>query len=224
MMTPGNVAALAALAAVLGLAGCSQTAVDTASPGSEAKTTASKAPTAPPAKPAPRMVTLPEGTPLKVRLTTGLSTESHQTGDPFTATLEDPVMDGAQVVLPKGAQVEGVVAEADKGGRVQGRARLAVRLAQVQTTSGTAELTTNTVARQARSTKKQDAAKIGIGAGVGAAIGAIAGGGRGAAIGAGVGAGAGTGTVLATRGEPAAFAAESVLQFTLRAPVTLNAN
>jgi hypothetical protein len=74
---------------------------------------------------------------------------------------------------------------------------------------------------RAKSTKKKDAAKIGIGAGIGAAIGAIAGGGDGAAKGAGVGAGAGTGVVLATRGDPAVIGSESVIRFELTEAVTI---
>jgi hypothetical protein len=212
--------ALPAVAALLGLMACNKTATQTADGGDAAKNVATPEPTPPP--PPPRSSSLPEGTALRVRLMTQISTESHQTGELFTATLEAPVMEDGQVALPKGTRVEGVVAEADKGGRVEGVATLALRLTKVDLPGGGADLTTNTVVHKARTTRKRDAAKVGIGAGVGAAIGAIAGGGRGAAIGAGVGAGAGGATVLATRGEPATFPAESVVSFTLRAPVTLS--
>ena len=122
----------------------------------------------------------------------------------------------------KGAAVEGEIVEADKGGRVKGRAKLAVRLTRLRTAGGHAvEIVSNTVEREAKATKGKDAAKIGIGSGVGAAIGAIAGGGKGAAIGAGAGAAAGTGLVLATHGDPAVIPSESVLEFTLRSPVTV---
>ena len=212
---------LAALAALWGLTACNKTATETADGGGDAAKNAAPPEPAPPPRP-PRAARLPEGTSLQVRLMTQISTESHQTGEPFAATLEEPVMEGGRVALPKGTRVEGVVAEADKGGRVKGVATLALKLTKVDLPGGPADITTNTVVHEARTTKKQDAAKVGIGAGVGAAIGAIAGGGRGAAIGAGVGAGAGTATVLATRGEPAAFPAESVVHFTLRAPLPLS--
>jgi hypothetical protein len=74
---------------------------------------------------------------------------------------------------------------------------------------------------QAESTKKQDAAKVGIGAGIGAAIGAIAGGGKGAAIGAAVGAGAGTGSVLATRGKDVTLDPEDRHTFVLKSDFRL---
>jgi hypothetical protein len=84
---------------------------------------------------------------------------------------------------------------------------------------GSVGISTSTITRDANSTKKKDAMKIGIGSGVGAAIGAIAGGGKGAAIGAAAGGGAGTGVVLGTHGDAAVIPSESVLHFTLRAPV-----
>ncbi len=171
----------------------------------------------------PKPITLPEGTVLKVRTTNSLSTKVNHSGEAFVASLEEPLLADNRVVAPKGATVNGIIAESDPGGRVEGRARLAVRLASVETADGkTLELSTNTIAREARGTKTKDATKIGIGSGVGAAIGAIAGGGRGAAIGAAAGAGAGTGLVLATRGDPAVLPGESVLAFRLTAPLTVH--
>ncbi len=210
-----------AMGLVVGLA--IQTGCGTAPEQATDKAPAAKKSAAAPAKkPQPRTATLAEGTELKVRTTNALSTESHKSGDTFTATLEEPLSDGNWVIAEKGAKIEGTVVEAEKGGRVESRARLAVRLTQVQTSDGqTVEVATNSVTRQAKSTKKDDATKVGIGAGIGAAIGAIAGGGKGAAIGAATGAGAGAGVVLATRGDPAVLPSETVLNFRLRNPVTV---
>lgn len=171
------------------------------------------------AKPALNLATLPEGTPLVVRTTNTLSTNVQEAGQTFTAHLEQPLLHGGRTFAPKGAEVEGRIIDADKGGRVKDRASLSVQLTRLQTTSGQVEISTNTITHEARATKAKDAAKIGIGSGVGAAIGGIAGGGRGAAIGAAAGAGAGTGVVLATHGDPAVIPSESVLHFTLRSPV-----
>jgi hypothetical protein len=172
--------------------------------------------------PKPPPIVLAEGTTLRVRTTTAVSTKSHRAGDRFSATLLDPLVVDGQVVAPGGADVSGVVAEADPGGRVKGVAYLAVRLTEIGTANGQrVDIRTNSIARQARTTKKKDATKIAVGSGVGAAVGAIAGGGRGAAIGAAAGGGAGTGVVLATRGDPAVLPSESVLQFRLTAPVTI---
>lgn len=169
----------------------------------------------------PRTVTLPVGTKVAVRTTSTLSTKTQESGAPFVATLTQPLMSGDVVIAPKGATVEGKVVNADDGGRVKGRATIAVQLTRIVVDGRGIPITTNSVVRSANTTKKKDAMKIGIGSGIGAAIGAIAGGGKGAAIGAGVGAGAGTGAVLATHGDPAVIPSESLLTFTLRAPVTV---
>jgi len=78
----------------------------------------------------------------------------------------------------------------------------------------TAEIT-----RTAKSEKKKDAAKIGIGAGAGAAIGALLGGGKGAAIGAGVGAGGGTAYVLSERGQEVGIARGATVIVKLTEPI-----
>lgn len=168
-------------------------------------------------------VTLPEGTALEARLTQTLSTATHDVDSVFDATLAEPVVIDEQTIVPAGARLWGKVVESDKGGRVEGRAHLAVLLTEMETADGgRISISTDTQRVNAPATKREDAEKIGIGAGVGAAIGAIAGGGKGAAIGAAAGGGAGTGAVLATRGDPAVLPSETLLWFTLRHAVTLD--
>ena len=154
--------------------------------------------------------------------TATLSTKANQSGEKFTATLAEPIVHEDWVIAKKGARVEGVIVDADPGGKVKDVASLAVTLDSLTLADGrTVRLSASQFRREAKSTKGKDAKKIGIGAGVGAAIGAIAGGGKGAAIGAGIGGGAGTGAVLATRGDPAVISAETRLSFKLQAPVTI---
>ncbi|OFW01285.1 MAG: hypothetical protein A3G20_02265 [Acidobacteria bacterium RIFCSPLOWO2_12_FULL_59_11] len=175
-----------------------------------------------PASSQPRTVTLAVGTVLKVRTTNAISTESHKTGDTFSGTLEEPVVEGGWVIAPKGSAVEGGVIDADKGGRVQGVAHLTLALDMLHSADGQSlEISTGPFTVEARTTKTKDATKVAIGTGIGAAIGAIAGGGKGAGIGAATGAGAGTGVVLATRGDAAEIASETVLNFELNSPVTV---
>jgi len=170
----------------------------------------------------PREITIGEGTPIIVRTISAISTKTNQPGDPFHGTLEQPLVEEDWVIAKKGAEVEGVVTECDPGGRVQGVARLAVKLKKVTLTDGrTVEIQTSVIRRQAKTTKKKDAQKIGIGAGIGAAIGAITGGGKGAASGAAVGGGAGSGVVMATRGDPATIGSETKLTFKLTDPVRI---
>lgn len=172
--------------------------------------------------PPPRVYTLDAGTPIRVRTTSTISTKSYASGQTFAATLAEPLVVEDKVIAPRGAGVLGRVVNSDPGGRVKGVASITLTLVKLETGDGQEiAIDTNNVGRQARTTKKKDATKIGIGAGVGAAIGALAGGGKGAAIGAASGGGAGTGVVLATRGEPAVVPAESLLTFRTQAPVDL---
>jgi hypothetical protein len=168
-----------------------------------------------------RTVTLPSGTPIAVRTIASLSTKTHKTGEPFEAVLDQTLEIDGVVVAGRGAVVTGVVSNSDPGGRAKGVASITLNLKTIRAESGELlSVTTQSFSKKAPTTKKKDATKIGIATGVGAAIGAIAGGGKGAAIGAGVGAAGGTGLVVATHGDPAVVASESLLNFRLAAPVT----
>jgi hypothetical protein len=157
------------------------------------------------------------GQPIVVRTTRLLSTKTMKTGDLFSAIVEDPIVVNGWAAVPTGSRVEGRIAEADKGGRVKGKASLTLELTSLTANGRKIEIVTSPVSSEAATNKGKDAAKVGVGAGAGAAVGAIAGGGKGAAIGALVGGGAGA----AMRGDAAELPAESVLSFELRSPVTI---
>jgi hypothetical protein len=176
---------------------------------------------APAGRLAPHNTTIASGTPLEIRTTTQLSTKTATTGERFSASLESPLSVDGRVIAPKGAEVEGVVANSDSGGRVKGVASIALKVDRININGRSVPVTTSSYVQKAQTTKKKDAVEVGIGAGIGAAIGAIAGGGRGAAIGAASGGAAGTGVVLATKGAPAVVPAESVLTVRLTAPLTV---
>ena len=179
-------------------------------------------PAAPVEPPKPRVFTLAAGTVIQVETTSTLSTKSNKTGEPFSASLAEPIADGDWVIAPKGAAIAGVVVSSDPGGRVKGVATLTISLKKLTLASTeTVALATSTYEMDANTTKKMDAAKIAIGAGAGAVIGGIAGGKKGAGVGAAAGAGAGTAVVLATRGDPAVIPAGSVVSFTLTQPITV---
>lgn len=168
----------------------------------------------------PRVYTIPSGTAISVTTSSDLTTKEDRSGQKFTASLNNSIVDGDWVIAKKGAPVEGVIVTSNPGGKVKGTASISVRLERLTLADGRQiDFPTNTFSKAAKTTKKKDAMKIGIGAGIGAAIGAIAGGGKGAAIGAGAGGAAGTGYVLATKGDPAVIPAESQLSFRLTAPV-----
>lgn len=176
----------------------------------------------PPPPPKPASVTVPRGTILTVRLGETLSSEKNNAGDQFSAVLDQPFVVDGFVIAERGAKVQGRVVELERSGRVKGVAKMALELTHLHTADGqNVRINTTAYTRQAESTTKRDAAKVGIGAAIGAAIGAIAGGGKGAGIGAGVGGAAGAGDVLLTRGQPAEVRVETRLSFRLSEPVTL---
>jgi hypothetical protein len=210
-----------AAAIALSLAGCSKTSDQQAVTGSAPAAEAAPAKADFPLSQKAPSVTIAEGTPIKIRTGTTLSTKTTQTGDMFTGTLAEALVVDGTVVAPRGSAVEGRVVDSDPGGRVKGKATISVRLTRLRVGDRNVEIQTRAIAREAHATKRKDAAEVGIGAGIGAAIGAIAGGGQGAAIGAASGGAAGTGLVLATHGDPAVIAAESLLTFRLSAPVTV---
>lgn len=132
-----------------------------------------------------------------------------------------PIVAAGVDVIPADAKVAGIVTEARQSGRVKGRARLAMRFDRLTASDDTYDITTSTIAREARATKGEDAKKIGIGAGAGAVVGAIVGGKKGALVGGAVGAGAGTGVVAATRGEEVRLDRGARVTLTLREPLTV---
>ena len=175
-----------------------------------------------PPPPQPRRVTLRAGTDLPVRLDFALASDRNYGEDTFTASLDQPIIIDDMVIAEKGAQVEGVVVNAVRAGRVKGLAQLSIELVRLDTADGQrVEIVTNRIHRQAAKSTKDNAKKVGIGAGIGAIVGAIAGGGKGAAIGAGAGAGAGGGVAAASRGKPVRLPTQSRLQFRLMEPVEI---
>ena len=123
-------------------------------------------------------VILPEGTLLTVRTTSTLSTNTQESGQTFTAHLDQALLKDGREVAPKGAEVTGKILDADKGGRVKGLATMTLQLTTIDLGGQSIHISTSSVTQSAGTTKRKDAAEIGIGAGVGAAIGAIAGGGQ----------------------------------------------
>jgi hypothetical protein len=178
-------------------------------------------PVAPPAR-VPNTVTIAPGTPLAVRLGEGLSSDRSRPDDEFTGVLDQPLVVDGFVIAERGARVEGRVIEAVQAGRVRGLAQLSLELTRLHTSDGQkVPIRTAAFVKEGQESKKEDAAKVGIGAALGAIIGAAAGGGKGAAIGAAAGGAAGGGAVAATRGKPAVLPVETVVNFRTAEPVTI---
>lgn len=166
-------------------------------------------------------VTLPAGTELALRLDSALASDASAVEDPVRASLRRDVVIDDRAVLPAGTDLRGAVTSVQRSAKVKGRASIAFRFTSLALDDEIYDIRTSSVARRAEGTKREDAAKIGIGAGAGAIVGGIVGGGKGAAIGTAVGAGTGTGVVLATRGDEVRLAAGTPVTVRLSEPLTV---
>jgi hypothetical protein len=170
----------------------------------------------------PDPVTLPEHTAIVVTLDEALASNQSRPGDHFDATVSEPVVVDGKTVIPQGAHAEGLVVDAQKSGRLMGRARLQLALQAVDVSGQDYEVRTASHARIGGNHKKRNWAWIGGGAGGGALIGGLAGGGTGALIGGPVGAGAGATVALLTGKKDIKLRPETPVKFELSQPITIN--
>jgi len=194
-----------------------------AEPGAATAAAAPAAALADDKKPAFREVTIPAGTTLPLTLRTSVGSDTSKVEDQVRATLRTPIRIQGTQALPAETAFIGHVTDAERSGRVKGRARIAFRFtrADLPGKGEALNVRTSTVSRLAPATKKRDAATIGGGAVGGAIIGGIVGGGSGAAKGATIGGAGGTGVVLATRGKEVRLPAGTAVNVKLSAPLTV---
>jgi len=176
---------------------------------------------APPPPPAPRKLIIDQGTQLTVRLIDQIDSEKNQTGETFRATLNAPLTSDGEEAVPTGVELTGHLVSVKSAGKFAGQSEVVLQLDSLASGGKTYSLQTDQYKKQGSSRGKNTAEKVGGGAIVGGIIGAIAGGGKGAAIGSAAGAGVGGGVQAATKGQQIKLPSETVLNFTLQAPVTV---
>jgi BON domain len=181
-------------------------------------------PPPPPPPPPPPKVTIASGTALAVRLVDPIDSEKNQTGDVIHATLNSPLTVNGDTVIPSGVDVQGHLVDVKSAGKFAGQSQVVFQLDSITSGGQTYNIQTDQYTKQGSSRGKNTAEKVGGGAGLGAIIGAIAGGGKGAAIGAVAGGGLGAGAQAVTKSQQIKLASETVLNFTLQAPVTVVVN
>jgi len=182
---------------------------------------AAREPYQPPRPAQPAEITIPASTRIRVRLGESLDTRNSRPGERFTAYLDEPIVSGDRVIVPKGTLFRGHVVESRRSGRLRGRAYLGVTLDSFHLNGMTYAINTRADVRASGSHKKRNLFAIGGGSGTGAAIGGIAAGGVGALIGAGAGAAAGTTGALITGRKDVRLPVETPLVFALRNPISV---
>jgi hypothetical protein len=178
-------------------------------------------PPPPPPPPPPQKVTIPSGTSVSIRLVDPVGSDTSQQGQVFHATLSAPLAVDGEVVVPEGYDVEGHVVDVENGGKFTGKAQLTLQLDRILVGGKHYNLQTDTYHKETKSRTTNTAEKVGGGSVLGAIIGGIAGGGKGAAIGAAAGGGIGGGAQAASKAPQVRLPSETVLTFTLQAPVTV---
>lgn len=182
----------------------------------------------PVAEPSPEPVVrtlAPRGTTMSFFVDQEISTDGHEVGDRFIATLDTPVRDASgNVVFAAGTASRWVVTRSSVE---DGQALLALEVESIDW-NGRWIPTSATVTDAVLDTDNPDsgtetAVKIGVGAAAGALIGQILGKDTESTLkGAGVGAAVGTAVALATKGGSAKLPAGSILEVELLEPLTVS--
>lgn len=169
---------------------------------------------------APSPITVPSGTVLNVLLTQAIDVDATKAGMTFRALVDDPVMLGGKVVVPRNAAVVVQVAKVEQAGNFKGADKISLKANTLSFGGRKYDIVTAHIEQKGQGEGKKTTRKVAGGAGLGAAVGGIAGGGSGAAIGALAGAGVGA-AVAASGTEHLKLPAETRLQFTLTAALTV---
>ena len=170
--------------------------------------------------PPPPPIIVPAGTTITVSLGTPVSSKTSQVGDPFEASVAEPIVVKGKVVVPKGASAAGTVTEAHAAGKFKGGATLNLSLKHLVIRGKPYSIQTVVLTQESKGKGKRTAGMIGGGTAGGALIGGLAGGGKGAAIGALVGAGAGTaGAGLTGNNRDITLPVETAVSFKLSASI-----
>lgn len=183
-----------------------------------------------------RVVSIPQGTVLMIRLDQPITSYGTNIGDPISATLENDVFIQDAVAIPAGSQVLGQVAQVTDARRLGLHGTVDVRFNTVKLPSGRTIpirahiVTTDETGLLKGDTYTKDIAKgVGIaagGTGVGTLMGTAAGSllgsvGTGAMFGLGVGALGGMGYALARKGKDVVIPASSRMSLIIDSPVQI---
>lgn len=163
---------------------------------------------------------IPAGTMLRVRTIDPIDVDSTQAGTRFRGALDDPIMQGGSVLVPRGADVALVASKVEQGGKFKGSDLIELKMNSIKIGARYYAVVTSLSQSKSEGEGKKTTGKVLGGAGLGAIIGGIAGGGKGAAI--GVLAGVAGGTLLSASGQPhLKIPSETRLDFQLLADLAI---
>lgn len=171
---------------------------------------------------------VPAGATMTLRMAETISTQSHEAGDGFTATVTEPVhaSDGS-VLIPNGATVHGTVESSERSTGPEDPAALTFRFDELHVDGSAYPMTATVESAEARQTEgdsgAESAAKVAIGAAAGALVGQVLGEDTESTLqGAAVGAAAGTVVAVASRNGDATLEEGSRITVRTQEPIRLN--
>jgi len=167
-----------------------------------------------------KMVTVPAGTSLLVRMIDTVDSSKNAVGSRFSASLETNLEVDGVVVAPAGTKVYGRLAQSKEAGRMAGKSELRLELTEIVLNGTAYPVLSSDYQVSGKSSSGRSAKRILGGAGLGAAIGAIAGN---AGMGAAIGAVAGTTAAVVQKGQTVNVSSEMLLEFRLQQPASLPA-
>jgi len=165
-----------------------------------------------------KMVTVPAGTSLLVRMIDTVDSSKNAVGSRFSASLETNLEVDGVVVAPAGTKVYGRLAQSKEAGRMAGKSELRLELTEIVLNGTAYPVLSSDYQVSGKGSGGRSAKRILGGAGLGAAIGAIAGN---AGMGAAIGAVAGTTAAVVQKGQTVNVPSETLLEFRLQQPASL---
>ena len=154
------------------------------------------------------------GTPVKIDVTSAITSESAQAGDTWTGTVKENLIVGDRVVIPAGSVVTGTI-RASRPAKKGDRAMLLLGLSSVNVDGKDMMMTASTDSIIAGSTRARNLGAVAGGAAAGALIGrAVAGGAKGGVIGGLIGGALTGGAVASSKGYQVALKQGTELTFT----------
>lgn len=148
-------------------------------------------------------ISLPEGTSMKMKLDSTLTTSTSKSGDPFSARITEPVQRDGKTIIPIGATVQGRVTRVSEPRRIAGKPtitmfpeaiimpngdRLVLNATLVDTSLRSGTDVNDEGEFKGKGHDGKDMTEIGVGTGGGMLVGGLIGGAKGLLIGGAVGA------------------------------------
>lgn len=166
-------------------------------------------------EPVEKVVTIPVGTEMEVRLQNALNSATSKIEERFEATTITDLRYADELAIPAGSVARGFVSSVSAAGRLDRKGSITLSFDQMIINGKRPPMRASLV-KVIEGSVGDDAKRIGAGAAVGAIIGGMLGGGKGALAGVMIGAG---GTVAATEGSDADLPVGTILRIRLDQPL-----